>query len=333
MSKVYAVVHPRVLCLGEVLCDRLADQPGLSYPLVQSWTDYPGGAPANVACALAKLGTAAGFVGCVGRDSAGAELLEVLQTVPVDITGVQFHPTAPTRAVYVVRSLAGDRQFAGFGDRSPDGFADCYLQADALPAALFAGAEYLVLGTLELAYPASRAAIYRALDLADEYYLKILLDVNWRRMFWTDAAPAFGLIHDLLPRIDFLKLAEEEAEWLFDTTDPAAIAQRVDSLEGVVVTAGAQGCAYVLNGHVGQLPAFSVKVEDTTGAGDSFVAGLLHQLCQQGLRCLNDPQQVRAAVRYASAVGALTTTQAGAIAAQPRPAEVDAFLYLHRAIN
>lgn len=327
------VLRPRVLCLGEVLFDYLADQPGISYPAVRSWTAYPGGAPANVACALAKLGTAAGFIGCVGRDQAGTELVQVLQAVAVDTTGVQYQETMPTRLVYVVRSTMGDRQFAGFGEQPADRFADCYLRADDLPVALFAGAEYLVLGTLELAYPDSRAAIDRALELADEHYLKILLDVNWRPMFWANPDSAMDCIRDLLPRVDFLKLSDDEAEWLFQTSDPAQIAQQVDSLEGVLVTSGDQGCAYVLGESAGQFPAFPVSVEDTTGAGDGFVAGFLHQLCQQGLRCLGDPYQALAVIRYASAVGALTTMRPGAIAAQPTPAEVDAFLLLHRTIT
>jgi fructokinase len=328
---------PRVLCLGEVLWDYLADQPGLAYHFVRSWTAYPGGAPANVACGLAKLGTPAGFIGCVGQDSAGTELVQVLHGAQVDTVGVQYHPTAPTRGVYVVRTATGDRQFAGFGDRDPAAFADSYLQADHLPVERFATAEYLVLGTLELAYAESRRAIAQAINLADQYYLKIVLDVNWRPVFWSEADKTSGtaleLIRTLLPRIDFLKLSEEEAEWLFETADPAVIAHQVDNLEGVLVTAGDQGCAYFLNGHIGRLPAFPVDVEDTTGAGDSFVAGFLSQLCQKGLRCLQDAHGARAVVRYASAVGALTTSHAGAIAAQPTPAEVDAFLYLHEQMD
>jgi fructokinase len=329
---------PRVLCLGEVLYDYLADQPGLAYHFVRSWTAYPGGAPANVACALAKLGTAAGFIGCVGQDAAGTALVQVLQTAGVDTAGVQGHPTAPTRSVYVVRSQDGDRQFAGFGkgdagERDTTAFADCYLQADALPKSHFAQAEYLVLGSLELAYPTTRRAVVQALDWADANYLKILLDVNWRPVFWPDANTALRYIRLLLPRVDFLKLSDEEAQWLFGTTHPEAIAERLDHLEGVLVTAGDKGCAYSLSGNLGQVPAFPVDVEDTTGAGDGFVAGFLHQLCARGLACLEDADQARQVVRYASAVGGLTASHAGAIAAQPTGQEVEAFLYLHEQMD
>ncbi|ARV57388.1 carbohydrate kinase [Nostocales cyanobacterium HT-58-2] len=321
--------NPRVLCLGEVLFDRLADQLGRKLEEVESWTAYPGGAPANVACALVKLGTPTGFIGCVGEDAPGHELVDLLQEVGVDITGVQRHPTAPTRQVNVVRSLEGDRTFAGFKDYDTTEFADTRLKADKLPKELFEAADFLVLGTLELAYPESEQAIHHALELAEIYDIKVLMDVNWRPVFWKNPDIAPQKIQKLLKRVDFIKLSKEEAEWLFDTADPGAITYRLDSVEGVLVTDGEHGCAYCLGENEGKLPAFSVPVVDTTGAGDSFVAGFIHQLLTHGIHSLNDSEIVRKIVRYASASGALTTMKAGAIASQPTADEVEAFLVSH----
>ncbi|KYC40929.1 fructokinase [Scytonema hofmannii PCC 7110] len=318
--------NPRVLCLGEVLFDRLANQLGRKLEEVESWTAYPGGAPANVACALVKLGTPSGFVGCVGEDAPGNELVELFETVGVDTTGIQRHPTAPTRQVNVVRSLEGDRSFAGFKDFETTEFADTYLKANKLPTELFEAADFLVLGTLELAYPESGQAIYRALELAEQYDVKILLDINWRPVFWTNPDIAPQKIQELFKQVDFLKLSKEEAEWLFDTSDAGAITYRLNSVEGVLITDGENGCAYCLGENEGKLPAFSIPVVDTTGAGDSFVAGFIHQLLTHGIQSLNDKETVRKILNYASATGALTTMKAGAIAAQPTAAEVEAFL-------
>ena len=320
---------PRVLCLGEILFDCLADQPGRTLELVESWTPYPGGAPANVACGLVKLGTSAGFVGCVGQDEPGDNLVALLQRVGVDVTGLQRHLEAPTRQVYVTRTESGDRHFAGFVDYPSNEFADTRLQATQLPESLFETADFLLLGTLELAYPESRSAIYRALDLAEHYSLKVLVDVNWRPVFWSDPDAAPQLIQALLKRVSFLKLSDEEAQWLFETTDPGAISKRVGEIEGVLVTAGEHGCAYRLGDNEGKIPAFEVPVIDTTGAGDSFVAGFIHQVSQQGIRSLENSDTARAVVTYASAAGALTTMKPGAIAAQPTAAEVAAFLSQH----
>lgn len=321
--------NPRVLCLGEILFDCLADQLGLKLEEVQSWTPYPGGAPANVACALVKLGTPTGFIGCVGEDEPGNALVQLLKDVGVDITGVQRHPHAPTRQVYVVRDLAGDRSFAGFGKYDTSEFADTRLQAQQLPESLFQDADFLVLGTLELAYPETEQAVNRALALAEKYDLKIVLDVNWRPVFWQNEETARQKIQATFKRVDFLKLSKEEAEWLFDTSDPGAITYRLGSIEGVLVTDGGNGCTYCLGENEGKLPAFAVPVADTTGAGDSFLAGFIHQLSQKGIHSLRDAETAKSIMTYASAVGALTTIKAGAIASQPTPAEVASFLASH----
>ncbi|MBN3924897.1 carbohydrate kinase [Nostoc sp. NMS4] len=322
--------NPRVLCLGEILFDCLADQLGLKLEEVKSWTPYPGGAPANVACALVKLGMSAGFIGAVGEDEPGNVLVKLLQDVGVETTGVQRHPTAPTRQVYVTRDLAGDRTFAGFGQYDTAEFADTHLQAKQLSDSLFQEADFLVLGTLELAYPESEEAIHRALELAEHYDLKIVLDVNWRPVFWKEPNIAHQKIPELFKRVDFLKLSKEEAEWLFETADPGAITYRLASIEGVLVTDGENGCTYCLGENEGKLPSFSIPVVDTTGAGDSFLAGFIHQLSHYGIHSLRDAETAKRIVTYASAVGALTTIKAGAIASQPTAAEVEAFLAAHQ---
>ena len=321
--------NSRVLCLGEILYDMLADQLGRSLSQVESWTAYPGGAPANVACALVKLGTPSAFIGAVGEDEAGNNLQALLQEVGVDTAGVQRHPEAPTREVLVVRKQNGDRVFAGFKDYDTTEFADTRLKAAQLPEKLFATADFLVVGTLELAYPESGAAVHHALELASQYDVKILLDVNWRDVFWTNPDAAPDLIRELIKKVDFLKLAKEEAELLFNTHDAGAITYRLNSVEGVLVTDGDKGCAYCLGENEDKLPAFSVPVVDTTGAGDSFVAGFVHQLLDYGVQNLKDPEVVKKIIAYASAAGALTTLKPGAIASQPTALEVESFLQEH----
>ena len=321
--------NSRVLCLGEILYDMLADQLGRTLSEVESWSSYPGGAPANVACALVKLGTTSAFIGAVGEDKAGNNLQALLQEIGVDTTGVQRHPQAPTRQVLVTRKLNGDRVFAGFKDYDTGEFADTRLKAGELPEKLFAEADLLVLGTLELAYPESGAAVHRALELASQYDVKILLDVNWRDVFWTNPAAAPDKIRELIKKVDFLKLTKEEAELLFDTHDAGAITYRLNSVEGVLVTDGDKGCAYCLGENEDKLPAFSVPVVDTTGAGDSFVAGFVHQLLNYGVQNLKDAEVVKRIIAYASAAGALTTLKPGAIASQPMAREVESFLQEH----
>jgi fructokinase len=313
--------EPRVICIGEILWDCIADGQG-------GWTNYPGGAPANVACGLAKLGIPTAFIGCIGGDDQGEKLVEILRSHTINTAGIQRALKATTRQVEVLQTPEGDRRFVGFKGVSSD-FADTHLQPQFLPADLFPPAEFLVLGTLGFAAPETRKALEQSLELADRHYLKILLDVNWRPVFWTDPAFAKPLILDLIHRIDFLKLSIEEAMWLFDQSDARTIAHAHD-LEGVLITHGAKGCTYFLSENEGNLPSFAVEVEDTTGAGDAFVAGFLAQLCRYGLPALRSPEIAREIVTYANAVGAIVTTDRGAIAPQPTAQEVEAFFYLNQ---
>jgi fructokinase len=306
-----------VICLGEVLFDLLAEQSGVSSQQVKSWMPLPGGAPANVACALVKMGDRSRFIGCVGNDEAGAKLAAKLATEGVDLTGLQHHPTAPTRQVQVLRTADGDRIFGGFGDTPTDRFADTQLSE--IPSVLFTGADFLLLGTLALAYPHSAASTWQAVELARSQGVKIMVDINWRPTFWTSPAVAIPKIQQLLASADYVKFAREEAELIYGETSPLALCKYLPTALGIFVTDGGNICEYWLGGETGQQPAFAVNAIDTTGAGDAFVAGLLHQLG-------TGQKSGTEIVRYAAAAGALTTRKPGAIDAQPTDAEIMQFL-------
>ncbi|MCM1981488.1 carbohydrate kinase family protein [Lyngbya confervoides] len=314
----------QVICLGEALIDRLATESGAAPSALRAWHDFPGGAPANVACALQRLGTPSAFLGCIGTDSAGNHLVSVLEHYGVNLQGLQRHQTYPTRQVYVTHSPEGDRQFLGFGAFRE--FADQQFQASRVPRQILEAADYLVLGTLMFASPSGRQSSLDLLATARQQGVECFLDVNWRPMFWSQPASAIAILQTLLPQVDYLKLSSEEADWLWGSQDPGSMAADLPHLQGVFVTAGSQGCRYWLQGNTGSMPAFPVSCVDSTGAGDGFVAGCLHRLSQLQTSLVDNPQQAEDLVRYASAVGALTTLQLGAIADHPTAADVAQFL-------
>lgn len=318
-----------IICLGETLIDLLSDQLGLPLEQVTSWTPYPGGAPANVASGLVKLGTPTALITCLGTDRVGENLVNELTKIGLDLTGLQRHPTAPTRQVYVTRSESGDRAFAGFGGLDTCEFADAYLAADRLPESLFQAAKFLVLGTLSFACPDSRLATERAIELAKKYHLHILLDINWRPMFWKDTDLAKETIYRVMQLADSIKMSDEEARWLFNSIDPQLIHDRLPQSQAILITGGEKGCDYFLGGNVGFVAAFPVPAIDTTGAGDSFVSAYLHQIDRRGIDSMENANIAREIVRYACAAGALTTLKPGAIDAQPKDREILDFLAVH----
>ena len=327
---------PQVLCLGEALVDRLGP-PGGDPAHDGPCDDRLGGAPANVACALARLGTPSAFLGRLGRDAIGAAFAQLFAQRGVDTSALQWDGERPSRVVLVRRDVSGDRQFGGFAGGA-GGFADQALAATELSAALgplLVAARWLLVGTIPLASPAAASALQLACREAAAAGVALALDVNWRPTFWDpDADPASGplpaqlaVIQPLLVQAALLKCAREEALWLFGTADPAAVSAALPQRPAVLVTDGGAPLRWWLGGAVGELPAFRVPVVDTTGAGDAFMAGLLHGLvATPDLLAGASTGQALELMRFASACGALVCQGAGAIDPQPLPTAVLHFL-------
>lgn len=351
-------LSPSVLCIGDALFDCIANDDARGFTVEKmveqsKWTAFPGGAPANVASACKKLGTSSAFCGCVGSDDDGDKLESLLKEIGVD-TNLMHRSTddSPTRRVMVTRSLDGDREFGGFYEgRSAEEFADCHLQEGSLKCdskdLIISRARWIVCSTLSLAFPQSATTIYSIIEKALDSGVRLYVDVNWRPVFWPNhqEEDAREEIFRLCQKAHIIKLTDEEAEWLLDIpadkalADPSSIHKEFfpDSL-AVLVTAGEKGAAYsMLSGSVckGKIEPFNVPVVETTGAGDAFTAGFLHALMSvedmEGILQESTPSQkvndtIHDIVRFAAAVGALTCTKEGAIAAQPTFEEVESFL-------
>ena len=334
---------PQVICLGEALVDRLGPlgcDPATAD--LQDCDDRLGGAPANVACALARLGTPVAFIGRLGADAIGNNFQEMFGNRGVDLRGLQIDPQRPSRVVLVRRDSSGERFFQGFAGDRGEGFADQALNQlgfDPIWCALAAQARWLLVGTIPLATQASSATLRSAVGKAERDGVRIALDVNWRPTFWDSSADpvagptsqALALMQPFLEKAGLIKLAREEAEWLFSSSDPAAITALLPQRPDVLVTDGGQPVRWCMAGHCGSMPVLApTQIVDTTGAGDAFTAGLLHQLVKL-TPSTGQPLQLSAAVveqvvRYAAACGALVCSGAGAIDPQPLPSMVTEFL-------
>ena len=324
-----SVLASRVLCLGEALVDRLGPLGGdPSTASAADCDDRLGGAPANVACALARLGTPVGLIGRLGEDAIGAAFRDLFRQRDVAVQALQRDASHPSRVVLVRRHANGERVFQGFAGDQALGFADQMLDRAELEAVwpgLAEQARWLLVGTIPLASMASADCLQWVLAQAKAAGLALAVDVNWRPTFWNpEADPAAGptadaqaLIQPLLEQASLLKLAREEALWFFGSDDPAVIAAGLPQQPDVVVTDGAEPVRWFIAKEAGSMPVFPpAQVIDTTGAGDAFTAGLLH--------CWDRPVTER--LRFASACGALVCGGAGAIDPQPQEQDVLAFL-------
>lgn len=324
-----------MICLGEALLDRLGpcgENPATA-PL-HKCDDKPGGAAANVACALARLGTPSALIGRLGADETGESFVKLLNRRGVGLEGLQRDKTRPTRVVLVRRQTDGERVFQGFAGDRGKGFSDQalnYKQINDCWGKLTAEAEWLLVGTIPLASSTSAESLLWCLNQSKTAGVRVALDVNWRPTFWDmssepNAGPdgrALRAMEPLIAAASLLKLTKEEALWLFGKDDPGAISAALPQAPDVVITNGGNPVHWHFAGTSGVLEVLTpAQIVDTTGAGDAFIAGLLHQLVQKTVW----PMDYRQMIRFAAACGALVCCGAGAIDPQPDSDTIQMFL-------
>ncbi len=321
---------PAVLCMGELLAEFVATQANVSLIDAPGFIKAPGGAPANVAVALHRLGMPAGFVGKVGDDPFGRYLRRSLEEVGVDTHYLLVDRQARTTAVFVAVWDDGRKDLCFY--RNPG--ADMMLTEAEINAAMFDGVRAFHFGSISLIDEPAASAQRKAIQIARERGLMLSYDPNYRPTLWPDVSTARQVIQDTFKYCHLAKVSEEEWEVATGYADlDAGIRAVLDKgVELLVVSRGSKG-ALATNGQYRiELPGRKVNVVETTGAGDGFMAAMIARLLPErekvGSLAQIDRETVREALNFANAVGALTCTKMGAIPALPTRAQVEAFMEL-----
>lgn len=308
-----------VLCLGEALVDLLPDTRG-ALESCDRFEVCPGGAPANVATGLARLGLAVGFRGVVGDDPFGRLLARRLGAEGVRCT-LRFAPERPTGMWFVAIDAAGERSFFSPNARFS---ADKLVAPGDVDRALLARARWLHAGSSAHVLAEGQAALRAAVAAARELGVLVSFDPNVRRHLWDDLGPLRALCADVLPRCALAKVADDEAELCTGEADPERAAARlVEMGVGIAcLTLGARGALVRRGGDVLRIPAERVEVVDTTGAGDAFVAGLLSAIARRGDPAALSAGELERAAAFACRVAARVVSRVGAVAGLPRRGEI-----------
>ncbi len=323
----------KVICVGEALIDRIRNKSN------KEFTNFLGGAPANVACAMRKLNIESVFIGRLGSDAFGKKFIEKFNELGVNTNFLQFDNHLPTRIVKVNRDNSGDRYFSGFDTTFNTVFADETLDKKLIEKdiknleTLFVKTKYLVCGTIILSSLISAESIHYLLGLANKFDVKIIIDLNWRKVFWDYATfssqitkkERVDLIKNFLNYANCLKLAKEEAILFFENQNPLQISETISTRPDVVITDGSNPISWFINGVQGTSEVMkSSKIVDTTGAGDAFLAGLISKLISFDYP--SNESEIQNCVSFASACGLLTCFGEGAIQPQPNYLKVNEFL-------
>lgn len=320
----------RVCCFGEALIDFHGTPAGAA----PSFTAHAGGAPANVAVAIARLGGRSAFVGMFGRDMFGDLLLRELAQAGVDTSHARRTDNANTALAFVSHAANGERDFSFWRPPAADLL---FREADFDPV-IFSRGHAFHAGSCSMTEPAVADTTLAGMRQARAAGAMVSFDVNLRPPLWprgTDPAPT---VWRALELADFVKLSAEELALLAASAgSESAALDRLWSNHGklAIVTDGARPVRWFTPHAQGARAVFAVTAIDATGAGDAFTAGCLQQVAEADVDAgtlapfIADHGRFDAMLGFASACGALAVTRAGSFAAMPKRGEVEAFLEQH----
>ncbi|MGZ6650994.1 MAG: carbohydrate kinase family protein [Solirubrobacteraceae bacterium] len=314
----------KIVTLGEVVADVYQEQTPSDVEL--QFTARPGGAPANVAVAAAKLGAQASFVGRLGDDLFGDFILRALHAVGVETTAVRREPP-PTRTTlaFVEVSKDGNREFTFY--RSVPA-ADELLAPEDIRRESLSGASFANFGSIPLIKDPVRSATRKFAQLAIEMNVPVAFDVNLREHLWKSLDEFREAIEPMLDLATVIKLSADELAPVLGTEDPEEGADMLLSRGTTLalVSMGHQGALYATKTFHGTAPAFEPeRVLDATGAGDAFLAATLTHLAETpGWR--ENEASVHEAVRRGTAAGAMACAEFGAMPGLPTRDKLDQFI-------
>ncbi|MBT8237384.1 MAG: carbohydrate kinase [Croceitalea sp.] len=312
----------RIFCVGELLIDFVAENQGSNLSKAGIFTKKAGGAPANVACAISRLGGKSTFIGCVGKDPFGTFLLDVLKKEGVDISLAQRSKTFTTLA-FVSISENGERDFVFSRGADKELKYDSAIKRDFDRNMIHFGAATAMLGgPLEEAY-----GHYLFDALTKNSFISF--DPNYRHDLWKDNEAVF--IKKCLPFVQkshLCKFSLEEAQLLSGKQDLAEACAFLheEGAQIIAITLGKEG-TYISTFSFNKIvPSITVEPIDTTGAGDAFIGCLLHQIAQLSNFKLifDDKALLLKMIEIANKAGAITTTKYGAISALPTTKQLNA---------
>ena len=313
----------RIVALGEVVADIYRDESTSEIEL--PFTARPGGAPANVAVAAARLGEEVAFAGSVGKDLFGDFILRALEAEGVDTSAVRrCEPPTRTSLAFVEIGDDGDRSFTFY--RS-DPSADELLSVEDISEGLLSGASFVNFGSILLIKEPGRSAIHEAVKLSRGLDIPTVFDVNFREHLWSSVETARETVDPLFDHSTIVKLGDDELSPLLGTEGMEEVAEKLleRGVSLILVSLGPEGAFYATQEFTGSVPACPVEVVDATGAGDAFLAAALAHL-SQGPEISLEEERVHEATRRGAAAGALACTDYGAMRALPSKGELEQFM-------
>ena len=306
----------KVLCPGEALIDFVSNEHGKALKDTSGFIRKAGGAPANVAAAISKLGADAYFCGTVGDDFFGEFLEETFKKNNINTEMMIKLKDKSTTLAFVSLKEDGDRDFKFMRNADSDLiFDEIKNNLDQFDLFHFGSATAFLEGELKKTY-------YKLKEYAVENNKLITFDANYRENLFADKKEEFIKCSvDFIKDSFIVKLSEEEALLISGKNEVKEAAQYIVKLgcENLIITLGKKGSLVTTKKTQVLVPTKEMVMIDATGAGDAFMGAVIAQI-------INKPDKdIVEIVKLANLVGGITTTKIGALESIPTWEEVEKY--------
>jgi fructokinase len=318
----------KVICIGEALIDFIPYEKGVTLKRVSSFLRVPGGAPLNVAATVSKLGGKSKILTKLGSDAFGDVILDAVKTLGVDISSVLRTNLAKTALAFVSLDENGERDFSFY--RNPS--ADMLLDEKEINSNDFEEGDILHFCSVSLIDAPIKNAHSKAIEYCKAKNGIISFDPNIRLPLWNSEVECRRAILEFLPRANILKISDEELKFITEIQDEKTALNSLfkGNVAIVIYTKGSNGAEFIVKDKKVCSKGFTVKVFDTTGAGDSFIGAFLYQIASIDLELLDilalSEEKIKEILNFSNATAAMVVCKRGAIDALPQKEEVDNFM-------
>jgi sugar/nucleoside kinase (ribokinase family) len=320
---------PDIISIGESLIDFLSVEKNVLIENTTGFSIAPGGAPANVAAAVAKLGGSSGFIGKVGEDSFGRMIKNTLRDAGVNVDLILLDKRVNTTLAFISVRENGEPDYTFYRNHCG---ADLALHQEELNEGYIKDSKILHFGSISFIGEPLKSATLKAMNIAQGANRILSFDPNLRPSLWDNLRHAKLEIENGLQLADIVKVTDEEMEFI---TGENNLTKGTDVIikygpRIVIVTRGPRSCFYNDGQIAVEVPAFEVEHVDTTGAGDAFIGGILCKILErieknQAIFSI-EKDEIIEILRFAHACGAVTVLRKGVIPALPTLPEVEKFL-------
>lgn len=316
----------KLCAIGEALIDFIPEKKGMRLKDVTSFKKVAGGAPANVAGAVAKLGGHAIFLTKLGQDAFGDYIIDCLKDSHIDTSYIKQSDTYDTSLAFVSLAEDGNRDFKFYRRTA----ADLQFCKEDIDEQVLDDCGFVHFCSVSLVESPMKQAHIALLEMAMKQGVPICFDPNLRLSLWDDEEKLKQTVQDFIPYANILKISDEEVEFITGHTNiedalPTLFAHRC---ELVIYTMGKDGVSlYTRDGQKVYVPGYQIQVVDTTGAGDSFIGAFLYKVLQEDRAVSSYTMEDYVSfLQFSNAYAAYTTTKEGALSAMATKEEISTFI-------